>query len=273
MHSIFEALASFRIDGFPLWIILLVCVGVFLASFMDAIAGGGGIISTPTYMMAFSGHPLYYAMGTGKFSSYIGTLASTARFIRQGYVTWKLVAPAAVVSLLSGYLGAWLQLRTPETVLKYMLLVVLPVVAFITLKGREWPEEPEPMEFGRQLLIVCLIALVTGVYNGYYGPGTGTFLMISFIHLARMDPRHAAGNVKIINLASDCGSMITALLAGYVFLRVGLIAAAVSMLGHYIGSGLAIKNGSRIVRPTVILVLILLTLKVGSELLFPNLWG
>ena len=97
--------------------------------------------------------------------------------------------------------------------------------------------------------------------------------MIAFIRLAKLDTRHAAGGVKIINLSSNIGSLVTQLASGYVFLHVGLIAAVFSIAGHYIGSGLAIRNGSRIVRPTVIVGLILLTLKVGSELLFPGLWG
>ena len=129
------------------------------------------------------------------------------------------------------------------------------------------------MDGRRQALIMWCAALLIGMYDGYYGPGTGTFLMIVLIRFARMDTRHAAGAAKAINLASNLGSAVTALTAGYVFLGVGLIAAAASMAGHYVGAGLAIKNGSRIVRPAVVLVLILLTIKVGSELLFPEFWS
>ena len=82
----FSFLTDFSINGFPLWIVLLICVGVFLASFMDAIAGGGGIISVPTYLIAFTGLPTYYALGTNKLSAGIGTIFSTARFIKNGYV-------------------------------------------------------------------------------------------------------------------------------------------------------------------------------------------
>ena len=97
--------------------------------------------------------------------------------------------------------------------------------------------------------------------------------MITFIRLAKLDTKNAAGGVKVINLSSNLGSLVTAIAAGYVYWRVGLIAAAASVAGHYIGAGLAIKNGSKLVRPTVVVVLILLTLKVGSELLFPEFWG
>ena len=262
-----------RVDGFALWVVLLICAGVFLASFMDAIAGGGGIISVPTYLIAFTGLPTYYALGTNKLSAGIGTVFSTARFIKNGYVNWRLFAPSIVLALLGSMGGTWLQLHTPDKVLKYLLLVVLPIVAFVTLRNREWPDEPGEIDFKKQAAIVWAGALVIGAYDGYYGPGTGTFLMLIFIRLAKMDTRHAAGGVKVINLSSNIGSLITALMAGKVLIGVGLIAAVASIAGHYIGAGLAIKNGSRIVRPPVIIVLILLTVKVGSELLFPEFWS
>ena len=273
LDSVISLFTDFTVNGFPLWVILLICVGVFLASFMDAIAGGGGIISVPTYLIAFSGLPTYYALGTNKLSAGIGTVFSTARFIKNGFVDWKLFAPSIVLALLGSMGGTWLQLHTPDVVLKYLLLIVLPVVAFVTLRNHEWPDEPGEIDFRKQALIVWAGALVIGAYDGYYGPGTGTFLMIIFIRLAKMDTRHAAGGVKVINLSSNLGSLFTALMAGKVFVGVGLLSAVASIAGHYIGAGLAIKNGSKIVRPTVVIVLILLTIKVGSELLFPEFWS
>jgi hypothetical protein len=266
-------LTNFTIDGFPLWVVLLICAGVFLASFMDAIAGGGGIISVPTYLLAFHGLPTYYALGTNKLSAGIGTVFSTARFIKNGFVDWRLFAPSIVLALLGSMGGTWLQLRTPDVVLKYLLLVVLPIVAVVTLRNHDWPDEPGQIDPKKQALIVWAAAFLIGGYDGYYGPGTGTFLMIVFIRLAKLDTRHAAGGVKAINLASNFGSLFTALTAGYVYIGVGLVAAVASIAGHYLGAGLAIKNGSKIVRPAVILVLILLTVKVGSELLFPEFWS
>ena len=269
----FAFLTDLTVDGFPLWVVLLVSAGVFLASFMDAIAGGGGIISVPAYLMAFHGHPTYFVLGTNKLSAGIGTAVSTARFIRGGFVDWKLFAPAIPLALLGSLLGTQLQLRTPDAVLKYLLLAVLPVVAFFTLRNKSWPEEAEEMPAGKRRAFVWLGALIIGVYDGYYGPGTGTFLMLIFVRLARLDTRHAAGGVKVINLTSNIGGIIGALNAGTVFLGVGLISAAASVAGHWLGAGLAIKNGSKIVRPAVITVLVLLTVKILSELLFPQFWN
>lgn len=265
--------SAFTIDGFPLWVVLLICLGVFLASFMDAIAGGGGIISAPTHLIAFGDLPAPYALGTNKVSACIGTIFSTARFIKNGYVDWQLFGPSIVFSLAGSVAGTWLQHRTPDAVLKYMLLLVLPVVAFVTLRTHDWPDEPGSLDPKKRAAIIWAAAFIIGGYDGYYGPGTGTFLMIVFIRLAKLDTRHAAGGVKVINLASNLGSLVTQLASGYVFLGVGLTASVASIAGHYIGSGLAIKNGSKIVRPAVVVVLVLLTVKVGSELLFPDLWG
>ncbi len=261
------------IDGLPLWVVALICLGVFLASFMDAIAGGGGIISVPTYLIGLSGMPTYFALGTNKLSAGLGTIFSTFRFAKNGYVNWKLGVPSIFLALVGSMGGTWLQHHTPETVLKYLLLVVLPVVAVVVLRTRAWPDQPGEIAFSRQAAIVWAASLVIGAYDGYYGPGTGTFLMIIFIRLAKLDTRTAAGNVKIVNLSSNIGSLFTAWQAGYVLMGVGLISAVASILGHYLGAGLAIKNGSRIVKPTVIIVLVLLTLKVLSEILFPQFWS
>ena len=169
--------------------------------------------------------------------------------------------------------GTWLQAHTPEVVLKYLLLLVLPIVAFFTLRSKQWPDEPGEISPTRQLLTVCMASLLIGSYDGYYGPGCGTFLMLVYIRLAKMDSRHAAGTVKVVNLASNVGSLLTACMLGNVLYGVGLISAVASIAGHYIGSGLTIKNGSRIVKPTIIIVIVLLAVKVLTELLWPQFWG
>ncbi len=270
---ILNILTGTQVDGVALWIVLLMACGVFLASFLDAIAGGGGIISVPTYLIGLQNKPIYCVFGTNKLSACLGTVFSFGRFAKKGYVNWKLFLPAVVLALAGAAGGTWLQLRTPAAVLKYLLLLVLPVMAWLTLRRKNWPDEPEPIEPRRQAIIVWASALLVGVYDGYYGPGTGTFLMMLFIHLAKLDTRRAAGGVKIVNLASNIGSLFTALRAGTVLLGVGGICAVGSILGHFLGAGLTIKNGSRIVRPAVVLVLVLLTLKILSELLFPDFWG
>ena len=244
---------------------LIVAVGVFLASFMDAIAGGGGIISVPTYLLA--GVPMHMALGTNKVSSGIGTAVSTARVIKNGYIDWKLGIPSVALALVGSFVGSSIQLMIDEVYLQYLLLIVLPVVAFVVLRQRQFPEERGEIDRRKQCAIVWLASFVVGAYDGFYGPGTGTFLLLIYCNLAKMDVRTAGGNVKLVNLSSNIGAFVTSLRSGQVFLVLGLIGAVTSIAGHYVGSGLAIKNGSKIVRPTVVIVLILLAVKVVYELI------
>ena len=251
--------------GLSVQMVLIVVVGVFLASFVDGIAGGGGLISVPAYLLA--GLPVHLALGTNKMSACIGTTVSTARFIRNGYVDWKLAGPSILLAMTGSYFGTKLQLSVSEIFLKWLLLLILPFVAVIVLKQRSFPEERGEIAPGKQLAIVLLASLVIGTYDGFYGPGTGTFLLLIFCIFAKLDLRTASGNVKVVNLSSNIGGVTTALMNGKVFVALGLIAAVAAISGHYIGSGLAIKDGSRIVKPVILIVLMLLAVKVVTELI------
>lgn len=253
------------ICGYPLWIILLIGVGVFFASFVDAIGGGGGIISVPVYLLA--GLPAHYALGTNKLSACIGTAASTLRYIKNGFVSLKMAVPSVLLALLGSHLGTRLQLTVNERYLKYMLLAVLPIVAAVLFRQKKLPDESGNISAAAQWSIVLAASFIIGTYDGFYGPGTGTFLLLVFCSLAKMDIRTASGNVKIVNLASNTGALLTSLFAGKVLVPIGLIAAVFSLAGHYIGAGLTIKNGSKIVRPVILVVLALLAVKIVLELL------
>ena len=178
--------------GYPIWVVALVCLGVFCASFMDAIGGGGGIISLPTYLLA--GLPMHYALGTNKLSSCIGTVASTVRYVKNGYVDWVLGIPSIALALVGAHLGTRLHLAMDEQYLKLVLLAVLPVIALVLLKKKDLPEAKGPMNEGLRRGIVWGASLVFGAYDGFYGPGTGTFLLLSFCYLAKVDVRTASGN-------------------------------------------------------------------------------
>jgi len=250
--------------GYPIWAIGLICAGVFLASLVDAIGGGGGIISVPVYL--FAGLPAHLALGTNKLSAGIGTAASTFRYVKSGCVNWKLALPSVVLALLGSHLGTRVQLMLDEKYLKYLLLAVLPAVAVVMMKKKDLPEKQGDIPLWTRRAIVWGASLIIGTYDGFYGPGTGTFLLLIFCHLAKMDVRTASGTVKLVNLASNTGAVITSLAAGQVLVPVGIIAAVFSIAGHYIGAGLTIKNGTKVVRPVIFVVLILLTIKVLGEL-------
>ena len=151
-----------EIFGYPLWAVVVVCVGVFCASFMDAIGGGGGIISLPCYLLA--GFPVHFALGTNKLSSCIGTVASTERYVKNGCVDWLLGIPSILLALLGAHLGTRLQLSIDERYLKYLLLFVLPVIAVILLKKKDLPEVRKPMNEWARRGIVWGASLIIGAY-------------------------------------------------------------------------------------------------------------
>ena len=252
--------------GYPVWALALICAGVFTAAVVDAIGGGGGLISLPVYLLV--GIPYHHALGTNKLSSCIGTAASTFRYLKSGFVNWGLAWGAILLAVGGSYVGTSLQLQVNEKYLQYTLLVVLPVVAAVMLfRKSQLPEEPAPIRPGVQRAIVWGASLVIGIYDGFYGPGTGTFLLLVYCYLGKMDVRTASGNVKLANLASNVGGLATALFAGKVVVPVGLLAAVFSIAGHYLGAGLNIKNGSKIIRPVILLVLALLVVKVITDML------
>ncbi len=252
------------ISGYPIWVVLLICVGVFCASFVDAIGGGGGIISVPCYLLA--GLPAHFALGTNKLSSCIGTVASTVRYIKNGCVDWLLGIPSIILALVGAHLGTRLQLMVEEKYLQYILLAVLPVIAVIMLRKKQLPEQKGSMNEWLRRSVVWGASLLVGTYDGFYGPGTGTFLLLIFCYLGKLDVRTASGNVKIVNLSSNIGALVTSLIAGKVLIPIGLIAAVFSIAGQYLGAGLALKNGSKIVKPVIFVVLALLAAKIILEL-------
>lgn len=248
-----------------IWQLLIICPLVFAASLLDAVAGGGGLISLPAYLIA--GLPPHNAIATNKLSSSIGTSASTARFIKNKCVDWPTAIPSGVLAVLGSIAGARLILAIDETAIRYIMLVLVPVLAFVVLKKRDLSvRELEPVSRRRQFLIVCLVALFVGMYDGFYGPGTGTFLLIAYTQLAKMPLKLAAGNVKIANLSSNVGSLAVFLLNGQAIIPLGLISAVFAVAGHFIGAGLLLKNGARVVKPFILVVLGLLFVRLIYDL-------
>lgn len=244
---------------------LIVCPMVFLAGFVDAIAGGGGLISLPAYLLA--GVPMHQAIATNKLSSATGTTISTIRYCRNTKVDWSIAGPAIILSLIGSSIGAKLTMMMPESVLKVVLLVVLPVTAvFVFRKNALVEKQSGSVSHRRMLLITWIAALAIGCYDGFYGPGTGTFLLLVMVGLAKMDMMQAAANTKLINLASNISALVAFLIGGKVVLTLGLAASVFSIAGHYTGSSMVMKNGTKIVKPIILVVLVLLFLKVIFDL-------
>ncbi|MBO5556384.1 MAG: TSUP family transporter [Oscillospiraceae bacterium] len=243
---------------------LIVCPLLFLAGFVDAIGGGGGLISLPAYI--FAGLPIHTAIATNKLSSACGTSLATARFLKSGLVNLRLVLPGVAAAILGSALGARRSLLASEELVRRLLLMVLPVAAFFVLNPKLFRDREEAVQTDRRAVLACGVsALVIGLYDGFYGPGTGTFLIIAFTVFAHMSVRAANAQAKVINLTTNVTSLVVFLLNGQVLIPLGLAAAACNMLGNYLGSGLVLTKGSKIVRPIILVVLVLLLIKILTE--------
>ena len=228
--------------------LLIVCPLVFLGGFVDSIAGGGGLITLPGYLIA--GIPPHLAIGTNKLSSDMG------------------LAVVPVAAAFAGSLaGAAAALMVPASVFQIILLCCLPLSAVIVLRKKSLEPEHQDMPPMRRRLLLGLCAFVCGAYDGFYGPGAGTFMLLAFSAVAKLGVRDAAGQMKIVNFSSGMAALVTFAAAGEVNWALGLSAGVFGVAGHYIGSGLVMKNGSRIVRPIIALVLLLLFIKTAWDYL------
>ncbi|MDR2099865.1 MAG: TSUP family transporter [Campylobacteraceae bacterium] len=243
----------------------IICPLIFLAGFIDAIAGGGGLISIPAYL--FAGLPPHFALGTNKLSSTIGTLIAAFRYYKNGFTDIAVCIPSALFALVGSFIGAQITLLINENVLQKTLLVLLPIIAVYILKNKNLTIIKN--QFTRKKIFVysSVISFIVGAYDGFFGPGTGTFLVIAFIGIAHINPRIAAGNAKIINLSSNIAGLSVFLYNGYVSVTLGLCAGIFSILGSYIGAGLAIKKGSNVIRYAILFVLSLLFVKMVWDMM------
>lgn len=239
----------------------IACPLVFCAGFVDSIGGGGGIISLPAYI--FAGLPAHYAIATNKLSSAMGTAVSTARYCKNGYCDYSLAIPGIIAALIGAQFGSKLALSVSDSVLKTVMIFILPVIAvFILRKPKMETIKKKELSKTYQIVIISVSSLLIGLYDGFYGPGTGTFLILTFTALAGMSPLTAAGNTKLINLASNISALLVFLRSGYILIPLALATSVFSILGHYLGAGFAIKKGEKIIRPIIIGVIILLFFKV-----------
>ncbi|MDO4307006.1 MAG: TSUP family transporter [Eubacteriales bacterium] len=243
---------------------LIVCPLVFLGGFVDAVAGGGGLIALPAYLLA--GVPMHNAIATNKLSSATGTVFSTIRLCKNKFVDWGLAVPCVSMALLGSYIGANLALLASDRLLKMMLIPVLPIVAFYVLKKKDLDHDGEVTISRRRQWVICGISsLIVGCYDGFYGPGTGTFLLLLYTGLGKLHVREASGNMKLANLSSNVAAMVVFLFSGKILYPLGLAAAVFSIAGHYTGAGMVMKNGSKIVRPVILIVITLLFIKIIAD--------
>ncbi len=274
---------AFLKDFFPpewVHILPIVCPLVFLAGFVDSIAGGGGLISLPAYL--FAGLPIHLTLGTNKFAMMFGTSFSSFRYLKSKLVNLKVALFAVLAAFPGSWTGAQLALYLDARVMKGIMMIALPAVLIWMWVGRKRVKaaidakkalmassvENTPAPASSKILILQSLAIgfAIGAYDGLIGPGTGTFLILAFTALIGMSTLTASGTAKWVNLASNVAAFVTFLLHGQVLFWVGIPAAVCAILGNMVGSHLAIKNGDKIIRPLLAVVVLLLIIKLGIDL-------
>jgi hypothetical protein len=245
----------------------LLFLAALVAGTVDAIAGGGGLITLPALLAV--GLPPHQALGTNKGQSVFGSFAALFRFWRAGLVDPARARLTFPAGLLGSALGALLVLRLrPETLRPLVLVLLVAVAGFLLIRRPEpRPGQLAPAGHPRARAVAALLALVIGAYDGFFGPGTGTFLIVGAVALLGDGMARASAAAKVVNFASNLAAVATFAAKGTVLWRLALPMAAAQLLGGYIGAHLAIRGGDKVVRRVVLGVVAALVVKIGRDIL------
>ncbi len=228
----------------------------FLAGFIDSIAGGGGLLLLPSLLLA--GLPPQVALGTNKFASSMGTGVALINFILKKKVVWKIAASGIAFSLLGSFIGTKTILIFNNEIVGRIIIFLLPLAMLITLipqKERAKGNEPSRFDITVKIPFICLFI---GFYDGFFGPGTGSFLIIAFYIFIGLGLVQSSATAKVFNLASNLGALVIFVLGGKVIFSIGIPLAVANIAGNYIGSNLAVKKGASTVKFSLLLSLTIL---------------
>lgn len=247
--------------------ILALCGFAFFAGLVDAIAGGGGLIQVPALFAVYPSAPPALLLGTNKFASAAGTAVVALRYGWSIPIRWGLVLPVAVVACVGAFMGAKTVTLLDPGALRHIVLVMLGLVAIYTVARRGFglrPGNDATQKAGS--LGVSLLALVVGFYDGFLGPGTGSFLMFGLMRLFGYDFLGATATTKVLNLATNFGALILFVMTDNVLYTIGLPMAASNIAGGVLGAQLALKKGNRFIRAVFLVVLVALMGKLALDL-------
>lgn len=240
---------------------LFLIIAAFIASFIDSTVGGGGLISTPALLA--TGMPINFALGTNKVAAMMGSFTSVVAFWRAGKVQKKMVLCLMPLSFIGSALGAYVVYLLPAEIMKNVIVVLLVIVAVYTYLRKDWGDVSNVKELGVGILAATIIsAFSLGFYDGFFGPGTGSFLIFGFLSLG-YNFVTAAGNAKALNFASGAGALLSFAISGSVYWTYGLAMGVSMIFGAIFGSKIAIKHGASYVRP---LYLCVTTILIGKQI-------
>jgi len=246
--------------------VIFLVIAAGFAGFVDAMAGGGGLIQLPALLIGLSEKPIPLILGTNKVISIFGTSSAAANYFRSVKPDLKLTSYMALPAFLGSALGAKLASSFPTSVFRPLIILLLVSVAIYTWRKPELgiTESLRFTNHRRHQIVVCL-GLTIGFYDGIFGPGTGTFLVFLLVGLVGYAFLKASATAKLVNIATNLGAIISFQLTGHIWWKLGLALAIANVCGAIIGSRLAIRGGSPLVRKVFLVVTTILIAKVGYD--------
>ena len=242
----------------PIEILALLTIAAFLAGFVDAIAGGGGLITVPALLLA--GVPPVTALGTNKLQGLFGSGSATLAYAARGHVDLGKQLPSAVLAFAGALAGAGLATILPGDILRQLLPFLLIAIALYFGFKKGLGDSDRAERLGPFWFMVGIVPAI-GFYDGLFGPGTGSFFMLAFVALAGYGLLKATAHTKLLNFASNLGGLAGFVLAGAVLWKIGLLMGIAQFLGARLGATLAMKNGARIVRPLLVVTCVALAIR------------
>lgn len=238
----------------------------FLAGLVDAVVGGGGLIQLPAIFSLFPKEAPATLLGTNKLASVFGTTTAAVDYARRVRVAWSTAAPAAVAAFVLSFAGAWTVTQVPADFVRFLLPFVLVAVAVYTFKKKDLGSVHAPIHSGMtEKLFAVGIGAAIGFYDGFFGPGTGSFLLFLFVRFFGFDFLGASVAAKVVNVACNVAALMWFGYSGHLIWQLGMLMAACQICGSLVGTRLAIKHGSAFVRKLFLVVVTLLILKTGYD--------
>jgi len=250
--------------------LVLVLVAAFAAGCIDAMVGGGGLIQLPALFSVFPNTSPPVLLGTSKFAGFFGTTSAVVRFAGKVPIPWRALTPLAVLVLATGGFGAWVATRVPPEVFRPLVPILLIAVLTYLVRRKDLGGTHAPKAFaGQHHVLGALLIGTIGFYDGFFGPGTGSFLMFVFVRMYGFDFLHAAASARVLNVATNGAALIYFATHGYVLWQVGLGMAICNIAGATLGTRLALRGGSTFVRKVFIVVVTLLIVRTAWVAIAP----
>lgn len=247
-------------------IILLLCLASFCAGFVDAIVGGGGLIQTPVALVLLPNLSVASIIGTLKIPAFSGTSFAAKQYLKKVQMNWKLLSIMTVLSFGAAFLGSNLLTLVSNDFMKPLLLVVLTLIAIYTFAKKNFGASQEKyLTPNKQFFLAVLMSLCIGFYDGFIGPGTGSLLVLGFVAILGFDFLHASANAKMVNLATNFGSICLFVLKGKIIWAIAIPMAFCNAIGGCMGAKLAIKKGNGFIRIFFLIIVVATLIRFGYD--------